>query len=227
METLMSEKDYIPERRPLAARNLGISEAATRWLAGMGVSPNTISGASFFASLGSGAALYASNGSDHFQLLLLGACLMLLLRGACNMLDGMVAVSTGIASRSGELYNEVPDRLSDAVILIGAGYAAGGTPELGYVAAIAAVFTAYVRVQGCSLGAAADFGGPMAKIHRMVIIAVAALYTAFAPLSWQLSIAGFPEFGTFGLALAIIIAGCAVTSMRRLRVCARILNQKG
>lgn len=223
----MSEKDYIPERRPLAARSLGISGSATRWLAGMGVSPNAISVASFFASFGSGAALYVSNGSDYSQLLLFVSCLMLLLRGACNMLDGMVAIFTGVASRSGELYNEVPDRLSDSVILIGVGYAAGGMPELGYIAAIAAVFTAYVRVQACSLGAAADFGGPMAKIHRMVLIAAAALYTAFAPLSWQFSIVGFPEFGTFSLALVIIIAGCAVTSMRRLWVCARILNQKG
>jgi phosphatidylglycerophosphate synthase len=226
METLMSEKDYIPERRPLAARNLGISAAATRWLARMGVSPNSISVASFFASLGSGIALYMSNGSDYSIYILLGACLMLLLRGACNMLDGMVAVSTGIASRSGELFNEVPDRLSDSVILIGAGYAAGGVPELGYIAAIAAVFTAYVRVQGCSLGAPADFGGPMAKIHRMVVIASAALYMALLPSHWQFSVASFPEAGAFGFALVIIIAGCAVTSVRRLRKCARFLNQK-
>jgi hypothetical protein len=43
----MGENDYIPERRPLAARNLGISAAATRWLVRMGVRPNTISIASF------------------------------------------------------------------------------------------------------------------------------------------------------------------------------------
>ncbi len=226
MGNLMSAKDYIPERRPLAARNLGISAAATRWLVRTGVRPNTISSASFFASLGGGVGLYASNGSGHFQLLLMAACLLLLLRGACNMLDGMVAVSAGIASRSGELYNEVPDRLSDSVILIGAGYAAGGVPELGYIAAIAAVFTAYTRVQGCALGARADFGGPMAKIQRMSLIVAAAFYTAFVPAAWQFSVAAFPGLGTFGLALAIIIAGCAVTSARRLRKCARSLNAK-
>ena len=86
----MSANDYIPERRPLAARNLGISAAATRWLVRMGVRPNTISIASFFASLGSGVALYASKDSGHFQLLLMAACLQLLLRGACNMLDGVL-----------------------------------------------------------------------------------------------------------------------------------------
>ncbi|MFK7850653.1 MAG: CDP-alcohol phosphatidyltransferase family protein [Akkermansiaceae bacterium] len=222
----MSENDYIPERRPLAARNLGASAAATRWLAGMGISPNTISVASFFASLGSGMALYFSHGCQQHILLLLSACFLLLLRGACNMLDGMVAVHTGIASRSGELFNEVPDRLSDSAILIGAGYAAGSTPELGYIAAIAAVFTAYVRVQGCSLGAPADFSGPMSKVPRMILIATAALYTAFAPWSWQFSIEAFFDIGAFGVALVVIIAGCVITSIRRLRKCARILNQE-
>ena len=76
-------------------------------------------------------------------------CLLILVRGMCNMLDGMVAVSQGVASAGGEMFNEIPDRLSDALTLVGAGYAIGGTPELGYIAAIAAVFTAYVRVQGC------------------------------------------------------------------------------
>lgn len=220
----MSEPDYIPERRPLAARKLGISGKAARGLAQLGVSPNAISVASCAASLGVGWLLYASHGSPQSQLLLLGACLLMLARGACNMLDGMVAIHTGKASRWGELYNEVPDRLSDAAILIGAGYAAGGIPELGYLAAIAAVFTAYVRVQGGSLGAPADFGGPMAKVQRMVLICAAALYTAFAPDCWQFSLKAWPAMGTFGLALAIIIAGCALTSARRLQRCATFLK---
>lgn len=224
---MINEKDYKPARRPLIARNWNVSGSACRMLAGWGVPPNAISVAGFLASFAAGAALYSSNGCDHERLLLVSACLLLLIRGACNMLDGMVAISLGRASRSGELYNEVPDRLSDSVILIGAGYAAGGVPELGYVTAIAAVFTAYVRVQCYSLGAAMDFGGPMAKIQRMFVVAAAALYTAFAPQSWQFSIAAYPDAGTFGLALAIIIAGCAATSVRRLLACARTLEQQG
>ena len=117
----MSGQDYTPERRPLAARKLAISAAATRRLAALGVAPNAISVASFVASFGCGWALYASHGIDHPRLLMISACLLLLLRGACNMLDGMVAIHTGKASRWGELYNEVPDRLSDSAILIGAG----------------------------------------------------------------------------------------------------------
>lgn len=222
---IMSEPDYTPERRPLAARKLKVSAALTRLLAGWGVAPNAISVASFFASLGAGWCLCASGGKEQPLLWMIGTCLLLLLRGACNMLDGMVAIHTGKASRWGELYNEVPDRLSDAAILIGAGYAAGGHPELGYVAAIAAVFTAYVRVQGCSLGAPTDFGGPMAKIHRMVLIAAAALYTGFAPQAWQVCLPDGSKIGTFALALAVVIAGCTITSVRRLVACARFLSQ--
>jgi phosphatidylglycerophosphate synthase len=224
METIMTKDDYTPERRPLVARSWSASHAAAAWLAARGVTPNSISVAGFFASLGAGMALWAGNGGSQSTLLLLAACILILMRGMCNMLDGMVAVSTGRASRCGELFNEVPDRLSDSVTFVGAGYAVGGIPELGYIAAIAAVFTAYVRVQGCALGIAADFGGPMAKVNRMLLIVAAALYTAFAPASWQPSLALVPNAGAFALALAMVILGCVVTAARRLRRAAQTLE---
>lgn len=220
----MIKKGYTPERRPLGARKWSISHAAAAWLAARGVSPNAISVAGFFASIGAGAAFVATGESERPALLLVMACVLILLRGMCNMLDGMVAVSTGKASPGGELFNEVPDRLSDCVTLVGVGYAVGGIPELGYVAAIMAVFTAYVRVQGCALGTPADFGGPMSKTHRMFVIVGAALYAAFAPVSWQPALAAFPGAGVLALALAVIIAGCGVTSVRRLRRCYQILK---
>jgi phosphatidylglycerophosphate synthase len=219
--------DYKPERRPLVARNWSASHAAAGWLAARGVSPNAISVAGFFASLGAGAAFFFTRESAHPTLLFVTGCLLVLGRGMCNMLDGMVAVSTGRASRCGELFNEVPDRLSDSVTFIGAGYATGGQPELGYIAAVAAVFTAYVRVQGCALGARADFGGPMAKVNRMVLIVAASLYTAFAPAAWQPSFAMVPNAGALALALMIVIVGCVITSARRLRRCAQTLEAGG
>jgi len=45
------------------------------------------------------------------------------LRLTGNMLDGMVALASGRASKVGELYNEIPDRVSDAAVFIGAGFA--------------------------------------------------------------------------------------------------------
>ena len=41
----------------------------------------------------------------------------------------MVAVASDRTSKLGELFNEVPDGLSDAATLVGLGYAAGGVPD--------------------------------------------------------------------------------------------------
>jgi phosphatidylglycerophosphate synthase len=62
----------------------------------------------------------------------------------------MVALASGRDSKVGELYNEVPDRVSDAALFIGAGYAWGGNVVIGYVATILAIFTAYIRAAGKS-----------------------------------------------------------------------------
>lgn len=216
---------YTPDRRPLGARHWQASQTAADWLAARKVPPNVISITGLISSLGAGAALVASGGGSRPALWLVAACLLILGRGMCNMLDGMVAMGTGKASRGGELFNEVPDRISDPATLVGAGYACGGIPELGYLAALAAVFTAYVRIQGCALGTKADFGGPMAKTHRMVVIVAAALYTAFTPAAWQPTVPGVPHAGVLAIALAVIFVGCAVTSVRRLRRIAHNLTE--
>src|SRR5262249_52125872 len=72
---------------------------------------------------------------------------LILLRLAANMFDGMVALARGEDSPLGELYNEVPDRISDSAVLIGLGGAAGNW-ALGWAAALAAVATAYIRAVG-------------------------------------------------------------------------------
>ena len=61
------------------------------------------------------------------------------------MLDGMVAVEGGKGSPDGPIWNEAPDRYSDIVILVGAGYGAAfagaASPSLGWAAAVFAVMT--------------------------------------------------------------------------------------
>src|SRR5207245_4613587 len=111
----------------------------------------------------------------------LAAALLIQLRLLANMLDGMVAIECRRASPVGELFNEVPDRISDVATLIGAGYAAGGDVTLGYLAACVALFTAYVRAMGKAAGANQEFGGPMAKQQRMFIVTVIAVYCAVVP----------------------------------------------
>ena len=100
----------------------------------------------------------------------------------CNMLDGMVAIEGGRQTKSGEIFNDLPDRVADAVIFVCAGYAAREHPfgvELGYIAAILAVFTAYVRMLGGASGLKQSFIGPMAKQHRMFTLTLACVLSIF------------------------------------------------
>ncbi len=81
------------------------------------------------------------------------------LRLLCNLLDGMVAVEGGRGSPVGALYNEFPDRVADTLLIVALGYAAGAG-WLGWAGALAAAFTAYVRVFGGRFGQAQDFAVP-------------------------------------------------------------------
>src|SRR2546427_6041387 len=173
------------DRRPIATRNRKWAQAATIWLASRNVSPNAISIAGMCACIVAGIALGATSISD-YRVLWLVAALGAQLRLTANMLDGMVALASGRASKVGELYNEVPDRVSDAAVFIGAGYAWGGNVALGYVATILAIFTAYVRAAGKIAGAPNEFCGPMAKQHRMLVVTAACVYSAVVPRSWQI-----------------------------------------
>ena len=211
------------DRRPIATRNRKWAQAATAWLASRNVSPNAISIAGMFACIAAGAAL-GLTAVAHHRILWLIAALGAQLRLIANMLDGMVALAAGRASKTGELYNEVPDRVSDAAVFIGAGFAWGGNIALGYIATILAVFTAYVRAAGKIAGAPNEFCGPMAKQHRMLVITIACVYSAVVPRSWQMFHFQNIELGVMSSALGLIIVGCLVTVARRLKRIAQALR---
>jgi phosphatidylglycerophosphate synthase len=160
------------------------------------------------------------------RLLWLGAALCVQLRLLANLLDGMVAIECGRASAVGELFNEVPDRVSDSATLIGAGYAVSGDIVLGYLAACAALFTAYVRAAGKAAGARQEFCGPMAKQQRMFLVTAVALYAGLAPPDWQPEWEAWPGRGLMAAALALIVAGGVVTVWRRLRRIAATLRHE-
>jgi len=138
------------------------------------------------------------------------------LRLTANMLDGMVAIASSRTSKTGELYNEVPDRISDAAVFIGAGFAWGGNVTLGYIATILAIFTAYVRAAGKIAGAPNEFCGPMAKQHRMLVVTLICVYAAIMPRSWQMIAFNDLRIGPMTLGLAVIVVGCVITVIRRI-----------
>ena len=155
-------------------------------------------------------------GGSAARLLFFLAAIFIQARLLANLLDGMVAVGSGKASRLGEIYNEVPDRISDLMIFFGAGFAAGGSPTLGFVAAVLSVFVAYLRVFGNSIGVQGLYLGPMAKPHRMAALTGMCLYIALVPANWFGGLGSAPQFGTVSIVLALIIVGCILTAVRRL-----------
>jgi phosphatidylglycerophosphate synthase len=213
----------IMDRRPIATRNRKWAQTATHWLAVQQVSPNAISMAGMWGCIVAGMALAATSVGYH-RIEWIVAVMGVQLRLIANMLDGMVAHASGRASKVGELYNEVPDRVSDAAVLIGAGFAWGGNLTLGYVATILSIFTAYVRAAGKIAGAPNEFCGPMAKQHRMFVITLIGLYSAVAPRSWQIFTFNNSKIGLMSLGLAIIVVGCVITVVRRLGRIARALE---
>jgi phosphatidylglycerophosphate synthase len=201
------------ERRPVAARQWMPARWLAGWLAARGVLANSISFVGLLFGLGGGLALAATRYPALERPAFFGAALLILLRLLANMLDGMVAVATGQSSPVGELWNEVPDRLSDVATLVGAGYAAGSEPVFGFQAACLALLVAYVRAEGKVAGAPQVFCGPMAKPQRMFTVAAAAFVLALAPAGWRPLESG-P--GLMSLVLLLVGAGSAVTVVRRL-----------
>ncbi len=200
------------DRRPIQSRNTRWAELGTNGLVKLGISPNGISVIGMFAALAAGVLFSytsATTGLWHRALWLCGG-LLCQVRLLCNLFDGMVAIKRNIASPVGELFNEVPDRISDVAILIGLGFAAGGDIQLGFSAALVAVFVAYVRAIAKSTGAPNDFCGPMAKPQRMAIVTLVALYMALAPISWT------GNWSVVRVALLIVIVGGLLTAVRRL-----------
>lgn len=215
-----------PDRRPIRARSHPVWVRAAGALARAGVSANAISIFGMFAGLAAGAALAATPLADAPwpRVLWASAAVLIFTRLLCNMLDGMVAINSGRASPLGQIYNEVPDRVSDAATLAGLGYASGSNPTLGWAAASAAIFVAYIRAAAKVTGAPQDFRGPMAKQQRMFIVILVALFAAIAPADWQ------PTLGRNGWSLPIaalwmIIIGCMLTAIRRLGRASGILRQ--
>ena len=207
----------LENRRPLKTRSASWARAAAARLAKANVSPDAISCASVACAVLGGSLLMLAGGLGPAgrAAALIGAALCIQLRLLCNLLDGLVAVEHGKATPAGPLWNELPDRVADVLFLVGAGYGARtaglhGAEAVGWLAAVLAVTTAYVRELGRGLGQPADFSGPMAKPHRMAALTIACLISLFEPI-WGGN--GQLMFG----ALAIIAVGTLITVIRRTR----------
>ncbi|MFN0075183.1 MAG: CDP-alcohol phosphatidyltransferase family protein [Prosthecobacter sp.] len=207
-------------RRPLKSRSTAWAQFFSRGMLRLGLRPNTVSLLSLVcAAVGGGSAFWAAQTEPAWVFWFIAAT-GIQLRLFCNMMDGLLAVEGGLKSATGELYNEIPDRIADALILVPLGYAVGTTwgIALGWAAACGSVFTAYVRALGAAQTRKHDFCGPMAKPHRMAaatlgclgMMTLALLHIAWPLMHWT---------------LVVINAGIIITGYRRVRHLAATLNQ--
>jgi CDP-diacylglycerol---glycerol-3-phosphate 3-phosphatidyltransferase len=125
-------------------------------------------------------------------------------RLALNALDGSVARRTGTARPFGLALNEVGDRLGDAA-MIGA-TALLGMPVLAAAALVCAMLTSFTGVLGHAVGAGRVNLGPMGKADRVAVLGIAGLAAAATGGA-----------APFAVALVVIIAGCLVTTVARMR----------
>lgn len=216
----------LENRRPLKSRSTAWAALAASLMARAGISPNAISAMSVVFGAG-GCVLFLLSGTAddmHRLFYLLAAATCIQLRLLCNLLDGMVAVEYAKGSSAGPIWNELPDRFADVLFLVGAGYAAALSGAhhaeiIGWLAAVGAVATAYVRELGRGLGFPADFSGPMAKPHRMALLTAASIVAAFESFwNWRGE--------TLFIALSLIAFGTLVTIARRTNTLAKRLAEK-
>lgn len=201
--------DFETGRRPLKSRSYIWARELAMKAATKGITPNEISTAGIGVAVVGFVCLWAASRWQIGWLFLLPAAVCIQLRLLCNMLDGMVALEGGLKEKGGELFNEVPDRIEDTLFFVGVGYASGYV-EAGWLCAVLAIFTAYIRALGASFGQEQDFGGPCAKPHRMFLLTVAVLLAFFLRMFSS-------HFNIMGWMLWVIAAGTAATAVLRLR----------
>jgi len=211
-------------RRPVQARGAAWAAQVAAALARAGVSPNAISLTGVACAAAGCVAMVASPsaGPGARAALYLAAALTIGARSLCNLFDGMVAVEHGRKTPSGVIFNELPDRVSDVLMLAGAGYAIPSVPfgtALGWFAAVVAVTTAYVRMLGGAAGTRQPFHGPMAKPRRMAIMAAGLVLAA------ALSATAHRETVLAGV-LALVAVGSVATVARRTLAIARELESR-
>jgi phosphatidylglycerophosphate synthase len=205
--------EYQPTwRRPIAGVFRRTATAAVDWCVRRGVHPNWVSYGSLVAAAGAALCFWQSG---RWPALLIPAVACCYVRLWCNMLDGMVALASGTASRTGEIVNELPDRFSDVLIFVGAAHSGYAQPLGGYWAAILALLVAYVGTLGQAVGVQREFSGLMTKPWRMVTLHLGA-WATLGLVWWADGQTHYGGLTVLDWTFVVIVAGCVQTIIVRL-----------
>ncbi len=212
-EALEADGPRKEDRRPAQARENRWVKGVAAWCLEVGLRPNHVSIVGMGFAVLSATCLFLVPIVSHrwAAAMFAAACASIPFRGLCNICDGLMAIEGGLKTKAGQVFNDLPDRASDSLLLVAAGYSTGPerwAHELGWAAGLLAVMTAYVRVLGGSSGASQQFCGPMDKTRRMIVMATACVVAAVeVALGWPTR--------AMIVALGIVIVGSAATIARR------------
>jgi hypothetical protein len=189
-----------PRRRPQAIRRLALL------LASLGADAERISVVGMAFGIAAGAAFMATGELQNPQPAWLAAAGLCLARLLSIQTAAALRPASDRQTREEAFYNELPERVSDAVTLIGFGFALDSSPWLGLGAALSAILSAYVRSFSFpGRDSARDVGIVlMDRRQRLVLLASAAVLMvvgASRPL----------PFHPTELALWTVVAGCLLT----------------
>jgi phosphatidylglycerophosphate synthase len=209
-------------RRPIAEVFRRTARGATRLCVHAGIHADAIS---YFSMVAAALAALCFWQSARHPVLLILAPLFCALRLWCNMLDGMVALAAGSAGGRGEVLNDLPDRVSDVLIFVGAAHSGWMHPLFGYWAALMSLGTAYVGMLGQAVGAEREFSGWMSKPWRMVALGLGAWFT-YLLFRWNRGDVILGGLSALDWSCLLVIAGCFQTSVQRLSRILRALKTK-
>lgn len=178
---------------------------------GLGISSETVAVAGMVLGILAGFSFMGTRESLNPALFWSLGLLFCLLRITCVRIDSLLQSQNPRQSVEEVYFHELPERVSDAVTLIGFGFAAQSSAWLGLATALAAIFSAYVRSLGMMRGAArkSAASGPMTRIHRLIIVSVSSVIMIFPAAQARFS-TPVPQ-----IALWVILVGCIATILIR------------
>jgi len=133
--------------------------------------------------------------------------LWLLLRMACNAVDGMLARDFNQRSTLGAYLNELTDVISDAALYLPFARLAGFDPLWIGVLILVAALSEMAGVLGQALGASRHYDGPFGKSDRAFVFGALGLAVAL----WH----PLPPWAGWSIPLAVVLA--ALTVKNRVR----------
>jgi len=133
--------------------------------------------------------------------------LWMLLRMACNALDGMLALEFGQKTRLGAYLNELADAVSDVALYMPFSLLPPFSPVWTGLVIVLAVVSEYAGALGPLVGASRHYEGPMGKSDRAFVFGALGLWAGIA--------APLPDW--LALAMPVLAAALVVTIVNRVR----------